>query len=89
MLTYKDVRKTSVQWMGKVLDVRSPELFVQITVGNDRNKIEVSCVETTYVSLLAGKYDAGRRDTCQYQLMRQTGTCVSFCACLVFYMVRS
>ena len=75
--------------MGKVLDVRSPELFVQITVGNDRNKIEVSCVETTYVSLLAGKYDAGRRDTCQYQLMRQTGTCVSFCACLVFYMVRS
>jgi len=38
--------KTSVRWMGKVLDVRSPELFVQITASNDRNKIEVSCVET-------------------------------------------
>ena len=36
---YKDIKKTSVQQMGKVPDVRGPQLFVQITASVDRNKM--------------------------------------------------
>ena len=57
---YKDIKKTSDQQMGKVPDVRSPERRLQQVL------TEIRCVETRYVSIVAGKCHVGRQHICQY-----------------------
>jgi len=37
VFVYVDVRKTLVQWTGKLADARGPEIFVCVTAGNDRH----------------------------------------------------
>jgi hypothetical protein len=38
---YVNVRKTLVQWIGKVADVRGPDIFVCVTAGKDRNATSI------------------------------------------------